>query len=218
MKKQKVLTRKGKALRRIARFLVILLLVNHVFGVGFLLPIQAVFQQQQREGVPGLMRVVDRDWMLELSPRFVRYLTQNEKVTMMANTRLYFLYGWMAEFGTALDCTTGEPLYAAMDSLRKDENSLYYFWGRVDDPEIDCVVISLCHQEYHDGQASYPEDFRYYANGEDWLEQDGRQYFVIRQQVDWPHKGRIHAFAIAMSKGQELYRFEISEGSASHFG
>ena len=217
MKQQKVLTRKGKALRRLARFLAIMLVVNWVFGIGLLFPRQAIWQQQEREGITGHMRVVDRDWVPEIGVTHFRYLMQNEKAVMLAGTNLT-LYGWMGAFSTALDCTTGEPFYAAMDSLHKDDNSVYYFWGMIDDPEVDCVVISLCHQEYHDGQDSYPEDFRFYSNGEDWMEQDGRTYFMICKRVDWPHDTRIHAYAIAMSKGQELYRMEIKDGASSHFG
>ena len=48
MSKQKVLTRKGKALRRIARFLVVMLTINWVFGIGLLLPRQAIWEQQER--------------------------------------------------------------------------------------------------------------------------------------------------------------------------
>lgn len=217
MKKQKVLTRKGKALRRLGRFLVILFAVNWVFGIGLLTPRHAVWQQQEREGIIGHMRVVDRDWVPEIGVTHFRYLLQNDKAVMLAGTNLS-LYGWMGAFSTALDCTVEKPLYAAMDSLHKDGKSVYYFWGRIDDPEVDCVVISLCHQEYYDGKDFYPEDFRFYANGEDWKEQEGRQYFLIRKSIDWPHDTRIHAYAIAMSKGQELYRFEISEVASSHFG
>jgi len=215
--KQKVLTRKGKALRRIARFLVVMLVVNWVFGIGLLTPRHAIWEQQEREGITGFMRTVERDWVPEIGWTHFRYLMQNEKAVMLAGTNLEF-FGWMGAFSTALDCTTGEPLYIGMDSLHKDENSVYYFYGRVDDPEIAYIDISLCHQEYHDGQYSYPEDFRLYVP-EDWLEQDGHRFFMLRSLIDWPHKTRIHPFAIALNEaGEELYRFEIGVGASSHFG
>ena len=217
MSRQKVLTRKGTALRRIARFLAIVLVVNWVFGIGLLTPRHAIWEQQEREGITGFMRTVERDWVPEIGWTHFRYLMANEKAVMLAGTNLDF-FGWMGAFSTALDCTTGEPLLVAMDSLHKDDNHVYYFWGQINDPEIDCIEISLCHQEYHDGQYFYPEDFRFYANGEDWTEEQGRQYFLIKKKIDWPHKTRIHAYAIAMSKGQELYRFEIADGASSHFG
>ena len=215
MSKQKMLTRKGKALRRIARFLAVMLMVNWVFGIGLLLPRQAIWEQQEREGITGHMRVVDRDWVPEIGLTHFRYLMQNEKTVMLAGTNLS-LYGWMGAFSTALDCTVEKPLYAAMDSLHKDGKSVYYFWGRVDDPEIAQIDISLCHQEYHNGQYSYPEDLRFSSPKEEWMEQEEYQFFLIRQSLqDWPH----YAFAIALSEaGEELYRFEINEGASSHFG
>ena len=217
MKKQKVLTRKGKALRRIARFLVIMLVVNWVFGIGLLTPRHAIWEQQEQEGITGFMRTVKRDWVPEIGWTHFRYLMQNEKAVMLAGTNLE-IYGWMGAFSTALDCTTGEPLYIGMDSLHKDKNSVYYFYGRVDDPEIARIDISLCHQEYHNGQYSYPEDFRLQVS-DDWLEQSGHRFFMLRSLIDWPHKTRIHAFAIALNEaGEELYRFEIGVGASSHFG
>jgi len=220
MSRQKVLTRKGKALRRIARFLAVMLVVNWVFGIGLLSPRHAVWEQQEREGITGFMRTVDRDWVPEMHLTHLRYLMQNEKAVMMAGTTLEF-FGWMGAFSTALDCTTGAPFYAGMDSLHRDgRDTVYHFFGRVDDPDIVQIDISLCHQEYHDGQDFYPEDFRFSAPREDWLEQDGRQFFLIRQSpLDWPHKTRIHAFAIALNEaGEEVHSFEISDGSSCHFG
>ena len=132
MKNQKVLTRKGKALRRIARLLAAMLVVNWVFGIGLLTPRHAIWGQQEREGITGHMRVVDRDWVPEIGVTHFRYLMQNDKAVMLAGTNLT-LYGWMGAFSTALDCTTGELLLAAMDSLHRDGNSVYYFWGMIDD-------------------------------------------------------------------------------------
>lgn len=217
MKKQKVLTRKGKALRRIGRFLAILFAVNWVFGLGLLFPLQAIWQQQEREGITGHMRVVDRDWVPEIGVTHFRYLMQNEKAVMLAGTNLDF-YGWMGAFSTALDCTTGEPLYVAMDSLHKDGDSVYYFWGRVDDPEIAQIDISLCHREYVNRKYIYPEVDRLRIPQDEWMEQDGRQFFMIRLD-EWNYEPIIVSYAVALDGGgQELYRFEISEGASSHFG
>ena len=217
MKQQKVLTRKRKALRRTGRFLAILFVVNWVFGIGLLTPRHAVWEQQEREGITGHMRVVKRDWVPEIGVTHFRYLMQNEKAVMLAGTNLDF-YGWMGAFSTALDCTTGEPFYAAKDSLHRDEESVYYFWGRVDDPEIAQIDISLCRREYVNREYIYPEVDRLHIPQAEWMEQDGRQFFLIRLN-EWNYEPIIVAYAIALDEtGAELYRFEIADGASSHFG
>ncbi len=219
MKKEKVLTRKGKALRRIGKFLVIVFICNYVFGLGLLLPRQAVWQHQEREGITGVMRTVKRDWVPQIHATHLRYLTQNEKAVMLAGT--YFtIYGWMGAFATSLDCTTGEPLYAGMDTLAKDGRSVHYWFGRVDDPAIETVEISLGKENYTDGRRTYEEVVRFFIPKDDWMEQSGRQFFLLKAvDLAWPERTSIHAFAIGSDgAGQELYRTEITDGSSSYFG
>ena len=67
------------------------------------------------------------------------------------------------------------------------------------------------------GAESRSELVNYFT--EDWLEQDGHRFFMLRSLIDWPHKTRIYPFAIALNEaGEELYRFEIGVGASSHFG
>lgn len=220
MKKQTILTRKRKALRRMARTLAAVLVVNWIMGIGLLSPRHAVWQMQEREGIPGFMRTVFRDHVPEIGMTHLRYLMQNEKAVMLAGTYLT-VYGWVDAFSTALDCTTGEPLHAAMDSLHRDGNDVYYLYGRIDDPEIECVEISLCHPVYEKEETAYEEVLRLSAPRKDWIEQDGRQFFVLRHtlQEQFVAEDCSHAFAIALdAAGEELFRFQISEGASSYFG
>ena len=55
MKRKKLPTRRRRALRRIVWAILALLVVNHLFGVGYLLPGQAIRDEEEPAG-PGRWR------------------------------------------------------------------------------------------------------------------------------------------------------------------
>ena len=67
MKRKKLPTRRRRALRRVGWALLLLLAVNHFFQVGYLLPGQAVRDEEEREGT-GRTWTVESRWVPVLHP------------------------------------------------------------------------------------------------------------------------------------------------------
>ena len=144
MKQPKTLpTRKKAALRRIIRLAVILVLAWQFFHVGLVLPVQGIYGAVERGGATGT-RVIAREWNPDFRVTQLFYLMGSEEATVLADTSLG-LFGWESGFECTLDCTEGAPLYAGERSLSKqDQNqALHYYFGRVDDPEIASVAVSI---------------------------------------------------------------------------
>ena len=157
-KREKLYVRRRWVLRRFAIFLLVLLAVNHFMQIGFLLPIQGIRQVEERQGAPH-GRVLARDWAPEIHRTHLVYLTAAEDAVTLADTYLS-LYGWMGGFGWTLDCTTGEPLCAGEMTMSRDEReeTVCYYYGRVDDPAIERVEVSVRGVYYHeDGTEEWEE-------------------------------------------------------------
>ena len=146
MKKQKrILTRRQSALRAAAIALAVMLFLNHVMHLGLIFPVQTVWQLEERAGIEHT-RVVKRSHTPEIQKTNIAFLSENDEATLFSSCHLT-IYGWMANFHVALDCTGEEPLYAGVSYMSRDENRAWYFFGRVDDPAIQRVEISLCETE-----------------------------------------------------------------------
>lgn len=212
-------SRRKKALKRIAIFAVAALLVTQVLHIGLLFPVQAIWQLQEREGT-GWTRVVERDWAPEIHKTHLVYLTENENATLFGSTYLTF-YGWMACFGVSLDCTEEAPIYAGYSMMSREDNEAWYFFGRVDDPNIVRVEISLCAEEYDEmSHAFIGREVRRVTTAE-LEEQSGRRYFLVQDSGEWDSE--IHAsprpVAIGYDEaGSEVARLEIERGNHSSFG
>ncbi|MDD3347310.1 hypothetical protein [Oscillibacter sp.] len=218
MKKNVLFSRRRTALRRILRTLVCLLLVQHILGVGLLLPRQAIRQVEQRSGVTGT-RVVARRWMPKLYATHLLYLTENEAATQLCDTH-WTIFGWEGGFGWTLDCTTGEPLYIAERSMSRSDETLWYYYGRVDNVRIADISVSVQAEEFADGKSVSREVDRFTAAKGDWLTKEGRRYFLLRQaDGTWPYEQeRRRAFAVALdAEGKELFRQEIEQGTFSYY-
>ncbi len=214
-------TRRRLALRRMLRALVLVLLCNYVFGIGLLLPRQAVWQQEQRQGVSGT-RVAARMWHPAVYATHLFYLTENEKITLLADTH-WTLFGWDSGFGWALDCTTGAPFYAGERSLSRQgrDETLWCYYGRVDDPEIAEIAVSIQAEDYVDGQPVRREVAHLSAPESAWYESDGRRYFLLYMTAEvWNYKDSFRrATVIALDgEGGELSRFDINDGNYSSYG
>lgn len=170
-KEKRLSSRRRRTLRRVLVAAATLFLVNRIFLVGLLFPIQAVRHCEEREGT-GRTNLVRRDWAPEIYKTGLVYLTENEKVTMLSAVRLSF-YGWTEVYGVPLDCTVEGPIHGGWWTLyRKEEPSQFYVFGRIDDPDIDRLNILWTIEG--DGDS----DMWVVSDSGEWMERDGRRYFL----------------------------------------
>lgn len=223
MSRKTLPTRRRRALRRLVLAAAVLLLSNHLLGVGLLLPIQGIRQVEERQGAPH-GAVLDRLWTPEIHRTHLVYLTASEEAVTVADTYLS-VYGWMGGFGWALDCTAGEPLYAGEMTMYRDEReeTVCCYYGRVDDPAIETVTISVRGELYDETTqtARWEEASCLTAVPEDFLEWKGHRHFLLHEVMDgdWPYDSGRHAWATGYdADGNVLTEFEIQEGTHSYFG
>lgn len=220
MKKQRQFSRRRQALRYAFRAVITLLLVNHFLLIGLLFPIQAIRQNEERGGT-GRTAVVLRDWAPEMHWSRLIYLTESENVTMLSGAYLTFL-GWTGGFGVPLDCSEDAPVYGGHWSMsRKEGQSLYYAFGRIDDPDIASLNVEAQYEDWTTGAGIRRTAFVWRSLREDWAEKDGRYYFLFqRYPIDWSiYPSSIDLIAIGYdADGNEIVRTELDQGAFSHFG
>ena len=142
-KREKLPARRRWVARRIAVFLLLLLAVNHVLHLGYLLSVQGIRDIEERQGAPH-GQTLARLWTPEVHATHLVYLRGSEDAVTIADTYLT-VYGWMGGFGWTLDCAEDAPLYAGEMTMRQDDQTetVCCYYGRVDDPEIARVEISV---------------------------------------------------------------------------
>lgn len=221
-KREKLDSRKRWVARRFLIFLLVLLAANWFLQLGLLLPIQGIRQVEERQGAPH-GAVLDRLWTPEIHRTHLVYLTAAEEAVTIADTYLT-VCGWMGCFGWSLDCTTGKPLYAGVMTMHRDGGaygSVCCYYGRVDDPTIETVTVSVRGAYYKDGEEQWEEASCLTAGPEDFLEWNGRRHFLLHQVMDrdWPYDSSRHAWVIGYdAAGNVVTEFEIEEGTHSYFG
>ena len=212
-------SRKRVALRRIAIAAVVIFCVNFFMHIGLLLPIQSIWQLEEREGARHTS-VVTRDWAPEVHRAHLVYLTENDDTTLFGSTYLT-IYGWMAGFSVALDCTEEAPLYAGRSYMSRDDGEVWYFFGRVDDPAIETVAVSLQSEDWdEETQIFIRREVRSLTTAE-LLEKDGRRYFLLRDGGEWDSDTCSSPRPVVIgydSAGSEVARVDIEQGNASYFG
>ncbi len=216
MRRKKMPTRRRDALRHVAWALVLLFAANSLLHIGHLLPIQAIRETEEREGVYHT-RVLRRMWEPEIYKTSLFYLTANENALLLGDAHLTFL-GWFPDFGVALDCSGDAPLYAAERTVNRSnhEGTHFFFYGRVDDPAIETVEISLRYISGYDEEKKeniYQEHICLTAPI--WQERDGYRYFLEKYHLeDWPEKKRESTFVVGKNAaGETITEFQIQEGS-----
>lgn len=214
-------TRRRRALKYLAYAALAVLIVNYTMHIGLLLPVQAIREVEEREGAHG--RIVKWLWEPAVYRTGLFCLTENENMVLLGSTHFSFL-GWSPGFGWAVDCTGGAPLYAGETaSYRDGRETIWHFYGRVDDPEIETVEISLRSITGYDEAEQknlYEERVLLTSPREDWLEKEGRRFFLLRwRQEDWPEHSRICAFAVGRNAaGEVVTELDIEEGIHSYYG
>lgn len=222
-RRKRLPTRRREAIRHAALALILLLAAQNLLHLGRLLPIQAIRETEEREGVYGT-EVLRRSWEPDIYKTSLFYLTANENALLLGDAHLTYL-GWMPQFGAALDCSGGEPLYAAERTVSRfgREGTKFFFYGRADDPAIETVELSLRYISGYDEERAeniYREHIRLTVPEESWIEKDGRRYFLLPYRLeDWPEQSGEHSFAVGRnSAGEVVTEFEISEGSYASYG
>jgi len=217
-KRTPMLTRKRSALKHLAVALIIMILMNHFMLIGLLLPRQAYHKLEERAGV-GWTRVVSRDWEPELYLTHISYLSGSEDATVFGSVNLT-MYGWFPQFVTALDCTKDAPLYSGYNLMYRDDEKVWYFFGRVDDPDIETVAVSLCKEEYDSMSHAYVGEEVRRLTQEELLEKDGRRYFMLKDTF-WQEENRTRYCPVVIGydgAGNEVTRMEIEDGRHISYG
>lgn len=224
MKKTKMSSRRRRTLRRVLIAAAAVLLVNRIFLIGLLFPIQAIRHNEEREGT-GRTAVVRRDWAPEVYKSQLVYLTENENVTMLNGARLTYL-GWMNSFSFPLDCTEEAPIHGGWWSISRQgrELNLFYVFGRIDDPEIAWLEVFRLRNgdpldEERIGRTS--GNWGINRSSESWIEKDGWSYFLLKTYpVDWnDYPLGFSVVAIGYDDaGNEIARVALDGGGSSSSG
>jgi len=172
MKKKQVLSRKRRALRRVLAALVMLFLTQQVFHAGYLLPVQVIRAQEETIGC-GRTTIVETQWepkVPEAHRTYQVYLTGNENVTMIKGVQLSFLAGWTGDLVKPLDESQGGVFSAGQFWKSYGEGAgVCYLFGQVHDPKIQSILVTDGHKTRTVERA-------------DFLEEDGRTYFLLREE------------------------------------
>ena len=216
-KREKLPARRRWVARRIAVFLLLLLAVNHVLHLGYLLPVQGIRDIEERQGAPH-GETLARLWTPEVHATHLVYLRGSEKAVTIADTYLT-VYGWMGGFGWTLDCAEDAPLYAGEMTMRQDDQTetVCCYYGRVDDPEIARVEISVRGAYYAETGELWEEAANLPVEGEDFVQRDEGRYFLVEDiRQEWPYDSSGRAWIIAYDEdGNVMEEFQIDQGTHS---
>lgn len=220
MKRKKLPTRRRRALRRVVWALLLLLAVNHFFQVGYLLPGQAVRDEEEREGT-GRTWAVESRWMPVLYRTHRFSLRENENAVLLGNT--YFSpFGWQTTTGCALDCSEAAAVHAAEHRISRDgKGTVDCYFGRIDDPAIERVAVSIQEVTYDQGQETRRELRRLTAERSEFLTRDGRTFFWLMEVQDGEIDPEqiIQPVLIAWGEnGTVVAEFTIRQGSFGSYG
>lgn len=220
MKKTKTLSRRRRTVRRVLIALAALFLVNHVFLIGLLFPIQAIRRNEEQAGT-GRTAVVCRDWEPKFRRDFLVYLTENENATMLSGTRLTYL-GWIDGFGVPVDCSEEAPIHGGWWAMsREGRDSLFYVFGRVDDPGIDLLTAQVWYEDWSGGEPVLRNAFSWGLEREDLLEKDGRYYFLLKNDsVDFgEYTSNLSTMVTGVDlAGNVIAEVELDQGASSSYG
>ena len=210
-------------LRRLAWFLLILLAANHVMHIGYLLPLQGIRDVEERLGAPH-GETLSRLWTPEIYKTQLVYLRGSEEAVTIADTHLS-LFGWVSGFGWALDGTREVAVHAGEMTMYRDggaHGTVCCYYGRVDDPEIVRVEISVRGAYYDEvrGTETWEEAVSLPVGPEDFIVREEGRYFLVEDiRPDWPYDSSRQAWLVGYDgAGNAVTEFRIEEGTHSYFG
>lgn len=97
-----------------------------------------------------------------------------------------FLAVWVADDdGCALDCSEAAAVHAAKQQISRDgKGTVECYFGRIDDPAIETVAVSIQEVTYDQGQETRRELRRLTAERSEFLTRDGRTFFWLMEVQD----------------------------------
>lgn len=218
-KRKKLPTRRRRVIRRIVVFLLLLLAVNHVMHLGYLFPVQSIRDVEERQGAPHGATLA-RIWTPEVHRTHLVYLRGSEKAVTIADTYLT-IYGWMEGFGWTLDCTEESPLYAGEMTMnqRGRQETVCCYYGRVDDPEIVRVEVSVRAVGYAGTAETWEETANLPVEPENFIAREEGRYFLVEDVIDdWPDDTFRQAWITAYDRGGDVVtEFQIMQSTHSYF-
>lgn len=219
-KEKRLSSRRRRTLRRVLIAAVTLFLVNRIFLVGLLFPIQAVRRCEERENT-GRTNLVCREWTPEIYKTGLVYLTENEKVTMLSMVRLSF-YGWTELYGVPVDCTGEGSIHGGWWSfVRMEKAGRFYVFGRVDDPDIAWLEVYFMRPDDPSGEERIGRvhgDYGIHRGDRGWMEKDGRSYFLFEADlVDWnEYPTGLRVVAVGYDEDRNaVVRTDLEEGGVT---
>lgn len=236
MKRKRELTRRQRALCRLAIAALVLVVVNYVGTYG-LTPGHAIRLAEEAMDC-GRTRVVK-----DLGPAPLEhtawnrlYLSANERAVLFTAVQYRFSEGWEAREPFCIDCTTDAPAHGAVCRLRSEWSEepedpadrddgekwqhfdeVWYLFGRVDDPKAARVRGRVVLREEEGG-----EDLEVLAEADserwEWFQKDGESYFFfpVMTQKGLLSQGRggywVFQYQLLDRNGEVLYEDKNLDG------
>lgn len=240
MKRKRELTRRQRALRRLALAALVLVVMNYVGTYG-LTPGHAVRLAEEAMDC-GRTRVI-KDLgtaPLERTDWHRLYLSANDRAVLFAATAYSPSHGWEARPSYCIDCTADAPAHGAVCRLyswwtkepedpeeRKDPlnwqyyDEVWYLFGRVDDPGADRVRGKMLFREEGEEEVVMAE-----VDSErwEWLQKDGESYFFFPLMARGPAVPRetrgtyIYQYQLLDREGEVIYEDEELDGVMLNLG
>lgn len=219
MRKKKVPTRKRRAFRWLCAAVLLVLVNNILHDTYYVLPIQNLWKQEEILGC-GRTDVLRRTW--DPAAKDLIYLSANEKAVILLGESLG-LSGWNTDNWGYLDCTDAENSWGNTSVFDENTNKwkflnytgggnvqgnicifgrntkapVWYAYGLVDDPAVTEIRLSVRFAVLDTGDHSYQEakTSSVSTTADDWFWQDGKRYFLLRNELEGPGEGRIVSLA-----------------------
>lgn len=236
MKRKKELTRRQKALRRLAIVALVLVVVNYVGTYG-LAPGHAIRLAEGKMDCGRTKVIKDLGTApLERTDWHRLYLSANDGAVLFTAAVYGPSHGWEAREPFCIDCTADAPAYGAVcrlytswleepeDPSDRDDgekwqhfDEVWYLFGRVDDPKAARVRGRVVFREEEEG-----EDLEVLAEVDserwEWLQKDGESYFffpLMARGPEMPRAGRgylIYQYQLLDREGEVLYEDKNLDG------
>lgn len=195
-KVKKTWSRRKRALFRIVFLVPLVILLLFVKRYGFT-PGHALREMEERLGC-GPTEVIRELGELPIGDRGREmFLAANDNALVLGSRKFDLGDGWQTDSRAAVDCSRGEPVAARtceMDILERDayregdhKQTMVWFYGRVDDPDIQEVEVGLVKYEPNGTDVVEETWVKTLAQGE-WLCAGGRYYFVTSWQTEGPYR------------------------------
>lgn len=181
-------SRRRRALRNVLLAVLVIVLTQSI-TLYSLTPMHAIEKGKERGGIFDATEVVTSQWVPELH-RFHRlYMIGNENMVALSSAVLRPV-GWAGSSVWAVDCAKDLPVHCGsvkMSSPKNDGKHISFYYGRIDDHNIDRVEIV---KVVLDQTPIHPNDFykyiydRFVIPRSEWIKYDGHLFFLHKVTED----------------------------------